>query len=119
MKQNLEEIFVQFSLTSDGWGDLEVSISKNFYFSLSFFSAAVAEEVIVIKSPNNTVIILILLAVIILALLIVFSITSYDRRRRNKTKGTFCFFVRSILFFILKRLNVTATKLYLFPKNMI
>ena len=93
MKQNLEEILVQFSLTSDGWGDLEVSISKNFYFSLSFFSAAVSEEVIVITSPNNTVIILILLAVIILALLIVFFIIFYHRRRRNKTKGTFNKFV--------------------------
>ena len=74
-------------------GDLEVSSSKNFYFSLSFFlSAAVSPEDVIDESPDITVIILILLAVIILALLIVFFIIFYHRRRRNKTKGTFCFF---------------------------
>ena len=95
VKQNLEEILVQFSLTSDGWGDLEVYSSKNFYFSLSFFFSAAVPEEVIDESPNITVIILILLAVIILALFIVFFIIFYHRRRRNKTKGTFCFFVLS------------------------
>ena len=85
VKQNLEEILGQFSLTSDRWGDLEVTSSVVF-----FFSAAIPEEVID-ESPDITAIILILLAVIILALLIVFFIIFYHRRRRNKTKGTFGF----------------------------
>ena len=89
---------------------------------LFFFSGAVSPEEVIDESRDITVIILILLAVIILALLIVFFIIFYHRRRRNKTKGTFnifVFFVRHILIFILKRFNVTATKLYLFLKNMI
>ena len=105
MKQNLEEILVQFSLTSDGWGDLEVSISKNFYFSLSFFSAAVSPEEVIDESPDITVIILILVAVIILALLIVFFIIFYHRRCRNKTKGTFNKFVFLFVAFSFSFLN--------------